>query len=765
MTENKVNTSKDDTKIVNTGCCHDCGGRCVLKAHVKNGKIIRFETDNGEEPQIRACMRGRAYRQRVYSKDRLRYPLRRIGKRGEGKFERISWEDALNEVAARLIETKEKYGNPSILLVLGAGNQGMLHGPAPVVILLNQFGGYTRFWGAPSYEGALFASMATYGTIKTGSAREDLLNSKFIIIWGMNPANTIQDPGTSLMMARAREKGIKIVVVDPIYTDTAAVFADQWIPIRPGTDTAMLNAMANVIITENIHDRGFIEKYTVGYDKYKDYLLGIEDGTPKTPEWAEKITTVPAKVISNLARDYATNKPSALLAGWGPARTARGEQYSRAANVLTAITGNVGVNGGYACGFMRAYSSRETILPGKKKGEKPQILEKKKQAPKKLRPQDNPVDFNAPPRENTLYKLSGGTNPVNTRIHNSKFYDAILKGRSGGYPADIKMAYIVASGFLNQQANVNYGIKALKSLDFIVIHEQFMTPTAKFADIVFPINTFMERDDIAVPWLGSPYYIYLNKAIDSLYESKSDLEVCRMLGKKLGIGPGMLDLDEKQILRIFAQPRKDIKNFNKMKRDGYTKIKVDEPFVAFKEEINDPENYPFPTLSGKIEIYCEHLAEMNNPLIPPVPKYLSHDEHYDSPKAKEYPLQLLTVHNKRRTHSSLESIPWLEEIEAHAALINSIDAKARGIRNGDLIDIFNDRGRIRIPARVTERIIPGVTCVYQGAWYDPDENGVDLGGCANTLTKDDHSPGGAFYHNSALVQVELFEKQHAEVSK
>ena len=765
MTENDSNTIEDDIKIVNTGCCHDCGGRCVLKAHVKNGKIIRFETDNGEDPQIRACMRGRAYRQRVYSKDRLKYPLRRIGERGEGKFERISWEDALDEVAAKLIETKEKYGNPSILLVLGAGNQGMLHGPAPIVMTLNQFGGYTRFWGAPSYEGALFASMATYGTIKTGHAREDLLNSKFIIIWGMNPANTIQDPGTSLMIARAREKGIKIVVVDPIYTDTAAVFADQWVPIRPGTDTAMLNAMAYVIITENLHDQEFIDKYTVGFDKYKDYLLGTEDGTQKTPEWAQEITKVPADIIINLAREYATNKPSALLAGWGPARTARGEQYSRAAAVLTAITGNVGIKGGYACGFMRAYSSRETILPGKKKGGTPQKPEKKKQAPKKLRPQDNPVDFNAPHRENTLYKLSGGTNPVNTRIHNSKFYDAILKGRSGGYPADIKMAYIVASGFLNQQANVNYGIKALKSLDFIVIHEQFMTPTAKFADIVLPINTFMERDDIAVPWLGSPYYLYLNKAIDSLYESKSDLEVCRILGKKLGIGPGMLDLGEKQILRIFAQPRKDIKNFNKMKRDGYTKIKVDEPFVAFKEQISDPENYPFPTLSGKIEIYCEHLAEMNNPLIPPIPKYLSHDEHYDSPKAKEYPLQLLTVHNKRRTHSSLQNIPWLEEIEGHAALINSIDAKARGINNGDLVDIFNDRGRIRILARVTERIIPGVVCVYQGAWYDPDKDGVDLGGCGNTLTKDDHSPGGAFYHNSALVQVELFEKQQAEVLK
>ncbi|GAG63129.1 unnamed protein product, partial [marine sediment metagenome] len=177
MTEQGTN---DDIKIINTGCCHDCGGRCVLRAHVKDGKIIRFETDNSEEPQIRACMRGRAYRQRVYHPDRLKYPLRRVGERGEGRFEQITWDEALDEVASKLLEIKEKYGNPSILLMAGGGNQGMIHGVVPVGLMLNQFGGYTRFWGAPSYEGALFSSMATYGTITTGSAREDLLNSKFI---------------------------------------------------------------------------------------------------------------------------------------------------------------------------------------------------------------------------------------------------------------------------------------------------------------------------------------------------------------------------------------------------------------------------------------------------------------------------------------------------------------------------------------------------------------------------------------------------------
>ena len=762
MSENNIETEKSDIKIINTGCCHDCGGRCTLKAHIKDGKIIRFETDNGEEPQLRACLRGRAYRQKVYHPDRLKYPMRRIGERGEGKFERISWDEALNEVASKMKEIKEKYGNSSILFIPGAGNQGMLHGPTPSGLILNQFGGYTRMWGAASYEGALFASMATYGTMMTGNAREDLLNSKLIIMWGWNPATTIWDPGTPLMFAKAREKGIKIVNIDPIFTDSAAIFAEQWIPIRPGTDAAMLSAMAYVIITEGLQDQNFIDKFTVGFDKYKAYITGEEDRIPKTPQWAEEITKVPAETIITLAKEYATNKPAALMAGWGPARTARGEQYSRAANVLCAITGNIGINGGYASGFMRAYYSRETVSSSRKKTTGPVQQEKKKKQDEKQTPRGNPVDFRAPPRKDALYKLRGGTNPASTRIHFNEYYDAILQGKKGGFPADLKMAYITSENRLNQYSNVNKGIKALKSLEFIVVLEQFMTPTAKFADILLPVNTFMERNDIAVPWLGSPYYIYLNKTIDSLYESRTDVEICKELAIKLGVNPGLLNLSEDQILRMFSSPRKDIKSYDEMKRDGFYKVKVDDSFVAFKEQIEDPKNNPFPTLSGKIEIYCEHMAELDIPNMPAIPKYLSHEEHYDAPLAKKYPLQLLTPHNKRRTHSSLNMIPWLKEVEPHMVWINPTDAESRGIENGDLVDTFNERGRVRIPANVTERVIPGVVVVYQGEWYDPNEEGVDVGGCGNVLTKDSRSPGGAFPMNSALVQVELFSKKESE---
>ncbi|MBW1848031.1 MAG: molybdopterin-dependent oxidoreductase [Deltaproteobacteria bacterium] len=754
--------ASDDITIVNTGCCHDCGGRCVLKAHVKDGKIIRFETDNGENPQIRACARGRAYRQRLYSPDRLKYPQRRTGERGEGKFERISWDDALDEVASKLKHIKETYGNSSILFVPGAGNQGMLHGPMPIGLMLHLFGGYTRHWGIPSYEGALFASMATYGTIRTGNSREDLLNSKLVIMWGWNPANTIQDPETSLYLAKVREKGIKIVAVDPRYTDSAATFAHQWIPVRPGTDAAMLIAMAYVIISEDLHNKKFIETHTVGFEKYKNYVLGKEDGEPKTPQWAESITSVSADVIVKLAREYATKKPAALIAGWGPARTAMGEQYSRAANVLTAITGNIGINGGYASGFMRAYSSREqTFGKSKKKG----ITGKQVPAEWGPIPSGNPVENGALPRKDALYKLKGGTNPTSARIHYTKIYDAILKGRKGGYPADLKMAYVVACNSINQYSNTRLGIKAYKSLESVIVHEQFMTPTAKFADILLPANTFMERSDIAPPWLGSPYYIYLNKAVDSMYESKSDLDISRELAKRLDIQADFFERTEEDLLKGIAASRDDIHDFDSMKKDGVLKIKLPESIVSFKEQIEDPKNCHFPTLSGKIEIDCEHMAELNDPMIPSIPKYIPHGESHDAPKSDAYPLQLLTTHHKTRAHSTWHNVPWMKEIEAHAAWIHPADASARKIAEGDLVDVFNDNGRIRIPAKVTERIMPGVVNVSQGTWYDPNKEGVDLGGCANVLTNDSRSPGGAVAMNSTLVQVELAPDSAKEVSK
>jgi anaerobic dimethyl sulfoxide reductase subunit A len=278
-----------------------------------------------------------------------------------------------------------------------------------------------------------------------------------------------------------------------------------------------------------------------------------------------------------------------------------------------------------------------------------------------------------------------------------------------------------------------------------------MTPTAKFADILLPTNSFLERNDLTTGGIG-PFYGYMNKAIDSLDESKSQYEIAVELAARLGV-TDFGDKTEEEWLREIVAGCKDIPDYDTFKKNGIHKVKFDQPYVSFQEQINDPVNNQFPTPSGKIEIYSQQLADMNNPKVPPIPKYIEAWESRNDPLAEKYPLQVVTTHTRRRAHTQFDNVPWLRELDPQAVSINTTDAEARGIKDGDMVRVFNDRGEMIIPARVTGRIMPGVVDIPQGAWYDPDENGVDRGGCANILTKDVISPGGAFASNTALVQV------------
>jgi anaerobic dimethyl sulfoxide reductase subunit A len=719
---------KAEPKIISTCCGDDCGGTCLLKVHVNDGVITRIESDTGEEPQLRACLRGRAYRQRVYASDRLEFPLRREGARGEGKFARISWDEALDTVAGELRRIKGTFGSSAFLYIGVSGGAGRLfHNRGVVSRLLNKFGGYTSHWGNVSAEASCFSSMITYGTFYAGHTRDDLTNSRLIIMWGWNPAETIQTTNTMFYLAKAKEAGAKVVSVDPRFTDSAAILSDHWIPIRPCTDAAMLIAMAHVIIKDNLQDQKFLDTHTVGFGQFKDYVLGFEDDVPKTPSWAEAITGVSTVEIENLARAYATTKPAALITGFAPGRTAFGEQFHRAASTLAAMTGNIGVHGGNPAGHG-----------------------------------DVPVGFFLL-RNGKYISMPEGDNPVKAKVHISKVWDAILYGRAAGYPSDIKMLYVANANPLNQLPNVNKGVKALGKLEFIVVHELFMTATARFADIVLPINTIFEKNDIARPWVFAPYYIYQNKAIDSLYESKSDFEICCELAARLNI-EDYSDKTEDGWLRDIAKLSDDmsasgILDYDTFRKEGTHKIKLSEPFVAFKEQIARPKDHPFPRPSGKIEIYSQQLANMNNPKIPPIPKYFEAWESRNDALAKKYPLQLVTTHFGRRAHSAFDNVPWLKEIEPQAIWINSTDAKERDVKNGDTVLVFNDRGRTMIRAKVTERIMPGVVCIPEGAPYNPDERGWDRGGNSNVLTKDDHSPCGAFSSNTCLVEVQKRDRE------
>lgn len=736
-TTDVVKDSGSEEKVIMSACSRHCGGACMLKVHVKDGVITRIETDDGEDPQLRACLRGRAQRQYVYAPDRLKFPMKRIGERGEGKFERISWDEALDTVAMEIKRVRDTYGPGAIIFRGGAGDMVILHGRRAIARCLSMAGGYSRTWGGVSYEAGRFASHIMYGTLAARNSRDDLLNSRLIILWGLNPVDTVVDCNTTWYLTQAREADARIIAVDPRHTDTAAMFAQQWIPIRPSTDAAMLLAMAYTMIKEKLQDQEFLDKYTIGFDRFKDYVFGTEDGMPKTPAWAEAITGVPAATIENLAREYATTKPAALIAGMAPGRTAYGEQYHRAAMTLVAMTGNIGIHGGEPAGvcwtaiggfpFMKLGGGREKFA---------QVV--------------NPVDSQIPPRKYAI-GMSGSVDNRDGSVNTSQISDAVLKGKKGGYPFDYKLLYIMNSNYVNSAPNINKTIKAFKKAEFIVVQEQFMTATAKFADILLPVCTALERNDVAVGE-GVPWYGYLNKAIEPLYESKSQLEIATELAARMAVSD-YNDKTEDELLRDLVK-ESYIPDYDEFKKKAIYRPEISKQYVAFKKQIEDPENNSFATPSGKIEIYSQRLADLNSPELPPIPKYIETWESLNDPLAKKYPLQLVSTHLKRRTHSVFDTIPWLKELQPQVMKINFVDAEARGICDGDEVRVFNDRGETVIRAKVTERIMPGVVDIPEGAWYNPDSRGVDRGGNPNVLTRDKVSPGGGVPYNTCLVQVQ-----------
>ena len=316
----------------------------------------------------------------------------------------------------------------------------------------------------------------TYGTLTTGHTRDDLPNARLIIMWGWNPAESIQITTTSNFMTQAKEAGVQIIAIDPRFTDSAAAFASQWIPIRPGTDTAMLLAMAYVILKENLQDQNFLDTYTIGFERFRDYVMGISDGVPKTAS-GQKNNGSTGRWHRAACQGLCHDKTGKAANAW----------RSGTHRVWRAVSPRCS----NYCGHDRQYRHlwRRACQA---------LVLRQSACSRLLRQRCCTAASPEICRKRTTPKKG---------VHITKVWDAILKGTKGGYPADFKMVYTTNGNPVNQFMNSNKAVQALQSLEFFVVHEQFMTATARYADILLPVNTFFERNDIVRPWHAAPYYI------------------------------------------------------------------------------------------------------------------------------------------------------------------------------------------------------------------------------------------------------------------
>lgn len=699
-------------------CTVNCTSRCHLKAHVKDGRIVTVTPGAmpGRPDYPNVCLRGIAYAERLQDeKERIMFPMKRVGKRGEGKFERITWEEALDTIAKNLEKTKAKYGPKSAAFFTMTGNLAKLAWEAPVRFA-GCFGGTTfEIEGLMSDHGASMGMNLVYGQERGGHDTRDYMNSKLVIIWGRNLADT--HTSELRYIIRARENGAKIVVIDPRKSSTTAI-ADQWISIRPGTDTALALGMMNVIISNNLHDKEWLRqnscaaylvndadgKYLKDGDSYLIWdtrtnqavhadspaAIGAIQGqftvngvsckpsfehlVAETKKYSldktAEITGIDADVIETLAMEYITMKPAGIRMGQGMQRVFNAHSPFRTVATLAAVGGYIGIPGGGAS-HMGGTSSVKPI-PGV----------------------SVPV-FNYSDWADT------GANHA-TEQKSSLLYD--MAATKKPYPIDF--LWLAGSNFLNQNPDPHRVIDEIfPNISCIVNVDPWWTWTALYADIILPGNTYWEKWDFydRSPW------IFLNKpAIKPIGESKSDVEIFTELAQRVGYGH-LWQKTDKEWVKGFINPTHPAFEGFKWEdwvRDGVwaRKDAIFEPLIAFEDQ-------KYKTATGKFEFYTEDLVEFDQE----VPTYTPGLEDRKSPLAKKYPLSLIFFHDRLNVHSQHVLAESLKAVQSEPEVqINTRDAKARRIKHGDVVKVYNDRGSCTLKAFVTEGIMPGVVAIASG---------------------------------------------------
>lgn len=697
----KTRTERDRAvRVVYGTCPHDCPDCCALETHVDaEGRAIsvRGRTDH---PVTRGwlCAKVNRYLERVYHPERLLYPLRRVGPKGSGQFERISWQEALAEIADRWRTLSERYGAQSILPYSYAGTLGLVQGSVT----------NTRFWhrlGASQLERTICGAAAEEAVILTLGGRlapapQMLTRSKLILIWGSNPASTA--PHIMPFLREAQRNGARVIVIDPIRTLTARS-ANQHIQPFPGTDAALALGMMYVMVRENLHRPDWLAAHALGWE---DLLKRVMEFPP---ERASSITGLAEETIIDLARAYATTSPALLRVTDGINRHTNGGQTVRTLACLPALTGQYGLPGG---GLM--YSTSDW-----------------------LRWKSEAVSHQHDP-----------ACPPAARSINMNRLGAALTGEAD---PPIYSLFVFNANPVASTPNSNKIVRGLLRDDlFTVVHELFMTDTARYADIVLPATSQLEQEDMHKPY-GQLALQYNMPAIAPRGEARSNWDVMRALATSMGFTESWLHEDAEAVMRGILEasapsnPCLEGITFERLRAEGSL------PFNIPPEREAPFADGAFGTPSGKVEMYSEQAAERG---YDPVPGWVPEVEArtgLDRPTTND-PLPLLCPAAHHFVSSTFANLETLRAKEGKPTLrIHPIDAEARNIRSGQEVRVSNERGWCRLVAEVTTDVRPGVLATATVWWpsFSPDQQNV------NATTSDrlaDFGGGSTFYTN--LVRVD-----------
>lgn len=698
----------------------NCGGRCSHKCTVRNGKLVKIEPNSWPDNTFtKICLRGLSEGERVYSPDRLKTPLKRVGERGEGKFVAISWDEALDTIADKLKESIDKYGSKSVLFFSSTGIPYTM----PLLPKLlgtqyptypNNFGydvgtsnGQYTIIGAPGGGSGLLAAGINTNEIT------DNINSNMVILWGNNLLETaLPDAATFFDI---KEKGVKMVYIDPVYTTTAAK-CDQWIPIKAGTDNAMLLSMVHLVLKNKWYDEEYAKNYTTApflireddktilrdeqtkkylvWDKnsnsvkpydtpainpelegsfsvnginVKTVLTGFTEHTKdNTPAWASAITDVPEQVIYDLTKEYALGGPACIQWGLGALdKYYHTDTTGRLGAMLAALTGNIGRAGG-------------GIGPGKSH---------KAAWAAKLGAWSLPANF----------KLTGAEG------HMCDYQDT---------PNSVKSLFMLGNVLHQSFPNYNRTVEWAKSLDFIAAVEFLHSDSINYADIVLPACSVYESEyDIGVIATEKSHILLQQKVIDPLFESKSDFQIEKELAQRFGVDQYLPETPEdytRALLNSSEPVMQGITVENLLANNCVMRVNApNKPYVGYAD-------LKFGTESTKAELYNEIFLEDNCPF----PIWEEQNEASSaSPLFKKYPLIFGTPHTRFRSHSSFSNARWLLQINEEPLIrINPKDALNRGLKDKDFVEVFNDRGSFQCKCQLTEDMRPGMVQISEGWW-------------------------------------------------